>query len=321
MFQSIWEDAKREFNYGNMVTRIIIVNISVFLLVNIIAVFFFLAGQIDKYPVVIKWLSLSSDWQFNLTHPWVIFTHMFLHDGFWHILWNMLMLYWFGRIVGDFLGNQRILPLYLLGGLAGGVAYFISAQVNMSMAIGDMALGASAAVMAIVVAAGIIAPNYIMNLLLIGPVKLKYIVAVLVLLNIFSIARIAPNAGGNIAHLGGAAFGWFFVLMLREGNDLSIPINRIINSISNFFNQLFNGAPKSPPRKKKPHVAYKNTNTSEAKKATKKTMTSRRGNASSDHGTLSQQERVDAILDKIKMSGYDSLSQEEKEILFKASKE
>ncbi len=321
MFQSIWEDAKREFNYGNMVTRIIIVNVSVFLLVNTIAVFFFLAGQIDKYPIVIKWLSLSSDWQFNLTHPWVIFTHMFLHDGFFHILWNMLMLYWFGRIVGDFLGNQRILPLYLFGGLAGGIAYFISAQVNMPILIGEMALGASAAVMAIVVAAGIIAPNYIMNLLLIGPVRLKYIVIVLVLLNIFSIARIAPNTGGYIAHLGGAALGWFFVLMLREGNDLSIPINRMINGISNFFTQLFHSAPKSPPRKRKPHVAYKNTNASEVKKATKKTVTSRRGNANTDDSILSQQERVDAILDKIKMSGYDSLSQEEKEILFKASKE
>ncbi len=321
MFQSIWEDAKREFNYGNMVTRIIILNVAVFLIINIVAVFFFLAGQIDKFPVVVKWLSLSSGWQFNLTHPWVIFTHMFLHDGFWHILWNMLMLYWFGRIVGDFLGNQRILPLYLLGGLAGGIAYFVSAQINMPIVIGEMALGASAAVMAIVVAAGVIAPNYTMNLLLIGPVKLKYIVAVLVLLNVFSIARIAPNTGGNIAHLGGAALGWIFVLMLREGNDISIPINRIINSISNFFSQLFNGAPKSPPRRKKPHVAYKNTNAGEVKKATKKTTATRRGNANSDNSGLSQQERVDAILDKIKVSGYDSLSQEEKEILFKASKE
>ncbi len=318
MFQSIWEDAKREFNYGNMVTQLVIVNVAVFLLVNIISIGFFLAGQPGKFSAVIDFLSLSSKLTFNLTHPWVIFTHMFLHGGFWHILWNMLMLYWFGRIVGDFLGNQRVLPLYLLGGLAGALAYFLSAQLSTGLLpIGSSALGASAAVMAIVVASGVTAPNYTMNLILLGPVKLKYIVAVLILIDLFSIAQIAPNAGGSIAHLGGALFGWFFVYMLREGNDMANPVNQLINTITRFFKQLFGGQPKRPPRKK-PHVAYKNKDA--AQKATRKTR-SRRGNAKSDYERLSQQERVDAILDKIKQSGYDSLSQEEKEILFKASKD
>lgn len=319
MFQSIWEDAKREFNYGNMVTQLIITNVAVFLLINIISIGFFLVGQPDKFSSVVDFLSLSSSFTFNLTHPWVIFTHMFLHGGFWHILWNMLMLYWFGRIVGDFLGNQRILPLYLLGGLAGALAYFLSAQLMAGvLPIGSSALGASAAVMAIVVAAGVTAPNYTMNLILLGPVKLKYIVAVLIMVDLFSVAQIAPNAGGSIAHLGGAMFGWFFVYMLREGNDLATPVNQVINNITNFFKQLINGQPQRPPRKKKPHVAYKSKDAE--RKATRKPR-SRRGKANSDYDRLSQQERVDAILDKIKKSGYDSLSKEEKEILFKASKE
>lgn len=119
MFTSIWEDIKREYNYGNMVTRIIIINSAVFVLVNLIWVILRLTHAYKTPPVyksIIHFFSLSSDWLHNVTHPWVWITSMFLHEGFMHILFNMLFMYWFGRIVGDFIGNHRILPLYLLGG-------------------------------------------------------------------------------------------------------------------------------------------------------------------------------------------------------------
>ncbi|MEL6718780.1 MAG: DUF6576 domain-containing protein, partial [Bacteroidota bacterium] len=169
------------------------------------------------------------------------------------------------------------------------------------------------------------APNYFMNLLFIGAVKLKYIVAVIVLLDIFSVARIAPNTGGSIAHLGGAAFGWIFVTLLRQGTDLSIPINKAIDSVSNFFKTLFSSSKNIPTRKKKkPHVAYKNPNKTRAQQE-KRTKTQsrkdRRNKSASSSGDLSHQERVDAILDKIKKSGYESLTTEEKEYLFNASKQ
>lgn len=137
-----------------------------------------------------------------------MFTSMFLHEGFWHLLWNMLFLYWFGRIVGDFIGDQRILPLYLLGGLTGAVVFFISANLLPYGMGGRFALGASAGVMAIVVAAGTISPDYIMRLLLLGDVKLKYIVAVLVFLDLILI----PN-GGNTGALRspGRSFLWLAV--------------------------------------------------------------------------------------------------------------
>jgi len=318
MLQSIWEDVKREFSYGNMVTQLIIVNVAVFVLMGLTSVVLFLAGSQGSFDELQHLFSISNDFIYNLTHPWVILTHMFLHANFFHILFNMLILYWFGKILGDFLGNQRILPLYLLGGLAGALAYFTFAQFSSppNVEIG-YALGASAAVSAIVVAAGVTAPNYYMNLLLVGPVKLKYIVAVIVLIDVFSVAQV--NAQGSVAHLGGAAFGWLFVTLLRQGNDLSVPTNAFIDSVTNFFKSLFAEREKKPPRaKKKPHVAYKNT----ARKATQKRATNNKAkSADKKKGDLSHQDKVDAILDKIKKSGYESLSTEEKEFLFKASKQ
>ncbi len=314
MLQSIWDDAKRELNRGNMITQLIIINVAVFVAINLVNIILFIAGGGKPSPLyqdILHFFCMSSDWKFFLTHPWGLFTSMFLHEGFWHILWNMLFLYWFGRIVGDFIGDQRILPLYLLGGIAGAVLFFISANLLPYGAGGRFALGASAGVMAIVVAAGTISPDYIMRLLLIGDVKLKYIVAVLVFLDLILIPQ-GGNTGGHFAHLGGAAFGYIFVAQLRNGNDFSEPVNRVLDSIRGFFERLTSGE----SRRKKPKVVYRNP------KGKAKPRGSSRGQAASDsRGPGSaHQERLDAILDKIKQSGYDSLSDEEKEFLFNASK-
>jgi len=313
MFESIWNDVKREFSYGNMVTRIIIFNVVVFIAINILKLVLFISngGQLPEvYHTILHFFCMSSDWQFFLTHPWGLITSMFLHEGFWHILWNMLFLYWFGRIVGDFIGNQRILPIYLLGGIAGGILYFASANLLPNLPMGSFALGASAGVMAIVVAAGAISPDYIMRLLFIGDVKLKYIVAVLVFLDLIVIPD-GGNTGGHIAHLGGAFFGWFFVFQLRNGSDWSRPVNTIIDSISNFFKGLFSG---ERPRRK-PKVAYRNPDRPKSRP-----KRSSKGEAASDSNSKAHQEKLDDILDKIKESGYESLTAEEKEFLFNASK-
>lgn len=311
MLQSIWEDVKKEFNHGNMVTRIIIANIIVFVAINLIWIVLRISNGWETpelYYSIRNFFMISSDWLHNLTHPWVIITSIFLHEGFWHILWNMLFLYWFGRIVGDFIGNQRVLPLYLLGGIFGGLAYFISINLlPYGGGVTHYALGASGAVMAIVVAAGTISPDYIMRLLFLGDVKLKFIVAALVFIDLIGMAG-NLNTGGHFAHLGGALFGWLFVKQLREGVDWSQPVNRIINRINNFFSGL--KGEKVKPRRG-PRVVYKNVS---------KTRGSRKGHSVSDYNDMSHQEQLDAILDKIKKSGYESLSEEEKEFLFKASK-
>jgi len=312
MFDSIWQDVKKELSSGNMITRIIIVNVAFFVILNLVKmVLFFANGGVlpDFYETFRNFFLVSSDWRHTLSHPWSLFTSMFLHEGVFHILFNMLFLYWFGKIVGDLIGDARILPLYLLGGLAGVAAYFISANI---MPFGELggryALGASAAVMAIVVASGMLSPNYVMHLLFLGPVKLKYIVTALVFIDMISLAN-NSNTGGHFAHLGGAIFGLFFVLRLREGRDLSVPVNRILAKISN----LFRGKPQPAKPKKGPRMAYKNTT------ATRRTRRAK-GSAASDKHDLSHQEQVDSILEKIKKSGYESLTAEEKEYLFNASK-
>ncbi|HHS96087.1 MAG TPA: rhomboid family intramembrane serine protease, partial [Phaeodactylibacter sp.] len=143
MLTSIWEDIKRQFSYGNMVTRLIIVNAAVYVLVNIVYVLFS-HGQVGgAYSTFIHWLAMSSDLMYVLMHPWIVLTNMFLHEGFMHILFNMLILYWFGRIVGDLVGDHRILPLYLLGGIAGALFFFLTANLlPESYGIGSWALGA-----------------------------------------------------------------------------------------------------------------------------------------------------------------------------------
>ncbi|NNE29102.1 MAG: rhomboid family intramembrane serine protease [Saprospiraceae bacterium] len=306
MLESIWEDLKREFSSGNMITRLILVNVSVYVFINLLWVISGIpSGGTDHsiYDEVTRYLSISSDPWFNLTHPWVLVTNMFLHQGFMHILFNMLFLYWFGRIVGDLIGDHRILPIYLLGGLTAGLVFFASANL---LPYGDgaihYALGASGSVMAIVVAAGVLAPEYIMRLLILGDIKLKYIVAALVFFDIVATGG-TNNTGGAFGHLGGAAFGWLFVSQLRNGQDLSAPVNSMVT----WFKDLFSGADKSRKPKKS------------NKKKTKFTIIKGEGSRDNTPPPQDHQEKLDKILEKIKKEGYENLTSEEKEFLFNAS--
>ncbi|MEZ4985615.1 MAG: rhomboid family intramembrane serine protease [Saprospiraceae bacterium] len=322
MFGSIWEDIKREFSYGNMVSKLVIVNVMVFLAINLTWVIIRVSNGYQDAPIfwdILSFFSISSNWLELLTHPWGLITNMFLHEGFFHLLFNMLMLYWFGRIVGDLLGDHRILPLYLLSGMAGAVVFFISANV-LGYTSESIAYGASGAVMGIVIAAAALAPDMEIRLLLFGNVKLKYIAAVLLIIDIIGIGSM-NNTGGHFAHLGGAAFGFYFIYRLRQGDDLSAPINKAITAITDFFRRL--GQPKDSAPRRGPKVAYKNP---KASATTGRGYAGRSASEAStkstprEHDERSHQERVDAILEKIKESGYDNLTEEEKHFLFNASK-
>lgn len=311
MVQSIWEDIKQQLRHGNMVTRLILINISVFILVW--ALYLLLLVTIGHsgehkvlYETIIRWFCMSADWQHLFLRPWELITNMFLHEELLHLVFNMLFLYWFGRIVGDFIGDHRVLPIYLTGGLAGALFFFLSANV---LNIGQYALGASAGVMAMAVAAAVIAPDYSIRLLLFGEVRLKFIVLVLLILDLVAIGK-NSNTGGHIAHLGGALAGAVFVLQLRAGNDWAIPINRFLDKILQLFRSLKGTSSRPGPR-----VVYRNP-----VKAAAAAEGKRHNKAPENNNSLSQQEQIDAILDKIKQSGYNSLSDEEKEFLFNASK-
>lgn len=306
MIQSIADDVKQQFRMGNMVTRIIIVNVAVFILINLVNLFFTLSSGFepgDKFGQYIQYLFLHQNLIFDIKHPWVIFTYMFVHLGFFHILWNMLLFYWFGRIVGDFIGDYRILPIYLLAGLMGGILYLITAPLIYDG--GSTVHGASGAVMGIIVVAGMIAPEYGMRLILIGDVKLKYIVWTLIFLDLVAIANMS-NIGGHFAHVGGMIFGFMYVRMLREGNDLAAPVNRLLDWFKNLFSEEDGTRrPAKSKKQRKVFVRYRNESGS---------------SDPSDDIPADFQERLDSILEKIKASGYDSLTDEEKEFLFQASK-
>ena len=313
MLTSIWEDMKREFSHGNMVTRLVLINVAVFVFINLVKIIMSIAyggptNSGEPFDNFLHFFCMSDDAVYLLTHPWGIITSMFLHEGFIHILFNMLFLYWFGRIVGDLIGNHRILPIYLLSGLFGNVVFFITANfLPIGASSNGFALGASGAVMGVVMASAMVAPNYLMRLILIGEVKLKYIVAVLVFLDLIAIAD-DSNTGGHFAHLGGVFMGWFFVRQLQSGNDLSEPVNSFMGRLKSFFGSLSDKTKGNPRR---PKVVYKSD---KAKGSRQK------AGASSDNVDQNHQEKLDKILDKIKISGYESLTAEEKEFLFKASK-
>ncbi|MEM7102150.1 MAG: rhomboid family intramembrane serine protease [Bacteroidota bacterium] len=307
MVSSIWEDIKRQFTYGDMLIRIILVNVGIFFAVNLLNVFLWLflrePGR-EIYEAIMTWLQAGPTWWHNLSRPWTIITYMFLHEGVWHILMNMLFLFWFGRVVKDLGGNQRILPIYLLGGLVGFVAYVLSYYLFPGY-VGPYMLGASAGVMAIVVAAATLAPDYRFHLIFIGPVALKYLAAIIFLLDIISLPK--GNTGGHFAHIGGALMGYYFVTQLRSGNDLSVRVNNILEGVVNYFRYLgnmFSGKDSGSPKKNK----------------SKSRMRRRKPSHKSDEEGLSDQEKLDSILEKIKRSGYQSLTEEEKDFLFRASK-
>ena len=284
MIESIIEDVKRQFSQGNMISKLIIVNIVVFLVLILIKAFTGYNPHI--YESVIDFLALPSTPSKFITRPWTLFTYMFLHEGFWHLGWNMLMLYWFGRIIGDLIGDHRMLPLYILGGLLGGVFFMMYSNL-----IGEVSnvRGASGSVTCLIMAAACVAPDYMIRLILIGGVRLKYIALFLIVLDIAMIAE-HNNAGGRMAHLGGAALGAYFIYALRNERD--------ITDFKGFF-AFFNKDPKP-----KMDVIHNKKRPVQKKRV--------------HHQSI--QDKVDAILDKINESGYDSLTAEEKEILYQASK-
>jgi hypothetical protein len=226
---------------------------------------------------------------------------MFTHDlrGILHILFNMLVLYWFGRLFVEYLGSDKLIALYILGGLAGGVLYLLayntvpyfaaqSESVNISM------VGASAAVDAIVVATATLLPNYTFFLLFFGPVRIKYIAAITVFLSF--LGTVGDNAGGNIAHLGGALIGFVYIKQLQAGSNWGMWVTATLDWMKGLF--------KEKPKVK---VSYRKD----------RPAAPRQGGKSPGSYT---QEEIDAILDKISAGGYESLTKEEKEKLFNASK-
>jgi|JI10StandDraft_1071094.scaffolds.fasta_scaffold19961_3 membrane associated rhomboid family serine protease len=290
---SFQSNLMRTLKSGDVLQRLLLVNVGLFLLVRIT----FAISSLFNYPLfsfteVSAWLAIPSNPSQLLLRPWSLFTYMFFHWEFLHLLFNMLWLYWMGAIILEYLGAKKLFGLYIMGGLFGALAYVVAfntfpifaQSVNFSFA-----LGASASVLAITVAAATLLPDYPISLILIGNVALKWIAAISVLLDVINIS--GENAGGHIAHLGGALFGFIYIKSLQRGTNLTKWLEVLSDRLSG--------------KRGKMTVAYKRKKSDEDFALHKKAT----------------QEQMDDILDKISKSGYGSLSQSEKDFLFRISKE
>ena len=295
----IFDDLKRTFLQGNIVVRLIYINVTAFVLCTLLSI---VLGLFSVPPVeFLRIFSLPADLLQLLRRPWTIFTYMFMHADLWHLLGNMLWLYWFGKLFLYFFSAKHLRGLYVVGGLLGGLLYIIAYNV-FPMFNGQLysatLVGASASVLAIAIAAAVREPEYRINLMLIGPVKLKYFALFIVLFDTLSIG--ASNAGGHIAHLGGALAGWWFTKGLSKGIDITHWMNVCLDAIGGLFRKR-----ERKPRKPKMKVHSQNNRAADYEYNARK---------------KSQSDEVDKILDKLKQSGYSSLSDEEKRRLFEASK-
>ncbi|MBU6341375.1 MAG: rhomboid family intramembrane serine protease [Bacteroidetes bacterium] len=308
LFRSIWEDLRYSLRAGNIVTKLVVINFAVFVAFNLLYVLYKLLHlellTHTEYWTCVYWFSLSADWRLILWRPWTILTHAFVQTDIWHLLNNLMGMYLFGVIVSDLLGARRVLPLYLLGAFAGALVFFISSNLTHY---GDIAYGASAAVMALAGASLIMAPDYQVALFFLGEVKIKYIVLIFVLLDMVGVANANMTLMGSPAgHMGGFAFGILYVYRLRDGKDMAEPVNRFIERLLALLNGDWN--------RRKKNKQFK------PKTAIKAAMPRPKGNNASDTEDASYQEKLDAILEKIKQTGYDNLTQTEKDFLYEASK-
>ena len=284
---------KRSFQAGSILKKLIFINIAVFILIRLLGILLLLFNLQD-FPILL-YLQLPASPMALLSRPWTLFSYMFTHFEFLHILFNMLWLYWFGELFLQVFNERQLGGLYVLGGLAGALLFVVSYNLFpyfQEVASFSFLMGASSSVMAIVFAISFYRKEIEIHLLLFGRIKLIYLALFTFVIDL--LAMTSDNAGGHIAHIGGALFGIWFASRYAQGKDLTAPINRLIDKLVNLGK-----------RKPKMSVTYGG-----------------RSNKDWEYNARKQQQaaNIDAILDKLKRSGYGSLSADEKKQLFDASK-
>ncbi|MCW2120207.1 rhomboid family intramembrane serine protease [Flavobacterium sp. 7A] len=286
---NIVEDLKLQYKVGGIAHRLIYWNVGCFL-ISLVFFYQFQGGDFN-FP---SWIALKTDPIPFVYAPWTFLTYAFFHDGFMHLFFNMMVLNFSSTLFLTYFTQKQFLGLYFLSAIFAGIVFVASYYfLNISSGI----VGASAAIMAILVAATTYQPLMNVRLMLIGNVKLWHITAVILILDLMQFRL--GNTGGHISHLSGAIFGFIFVRLLQNGIDLSAPVSSVIN----FFSNLFNKSSKTPFR-----TVHKNY-TKPVEKSESRVITKDKS-----------QKQIDEILDKISQSGYDSLTKQEKEFLFKVGK-
>lgn len=300
---SILDDIKKQFTSKSVLTRLIIVNVVVWLLMIIasITVGRLMGEELLNKTLAIQgyYLGVPSDLGLLIRRPWTIITHMFAHDtsGIMHLAFNMLGLYFLGQLWIQFVGVRKLLPTYILGGWAGMLLYVVIYNVFPGLQTMSFAVGASAAVYAIMTAAAAYRPNMQIRLFGILPVKLGLMVGIFILGDFLRLNS-GDNFGGHLAHIGGAAFGFVYGRQLLQGKDSFRWMDRFLDRFFNFFKfggtrmRVVRDTPHKRPKSDEQFNQERNNN----------------------------QQKVDRILDKISRSGYDSLTKDEKDFLFRQGK-
>ena len=299
----IYDEIKQSFKEGSYLTKLIYINLGVFVLLGLNYAFVRLTGGSAESDFYLgKWLVLPSYVPELLHKPWTLISYMFVHEltyrgGFFHIFFNILVLYWFGKIFLVYLDQKKLLSIYLMGGIVGGLMYV--AAFNLIPSFEMQALlstnrGASGAIMAIVFAISFFKPDYEVFMLFIGRVKLKYIAIGYILIDLLGLG--SDNAGGHFAHLGGALYGFLYISQYKKGRTIMKGFDKILDGLFTLF---------KPRSKKRFKVSYNKPPVNDLEYNAYK---------------VQKQEEIDKILDKISKFGYDSLSGKEKEILFKQGK-
>ncbi len=300
----IFETLRYRWRTGSMLIRIIYVNIAVFvvlMLLNFVCSLFNSAFA----SALLMWIELPSDFGVFATRPWTIVSYMFAQYDIFHILFNMIWLYWFGTIfliVGD---QRRLTALYVYGGIGGGLLFMLAYSfLPVFAGVHGWLIGSSASVIAIVAATAILHPDYKVGLLFLGPVALKWIAIVTIAIDFMSVTGV--NGGGHVSHIGGAIVGLAYAMALKRGVDITRPFNKAIDWVVNVFQRL-----KPTPREKRSYNAYRRPSSGYGS-----------GSASTQRRESDRQNEaeLDGILEKIKKNGYSGLTQEEKKRLFDISK-
>lgn len=303
----LMDELRSQWRTGGALIRLVLVNVAVFvaLLLGHLAAILVVGDRMRAdawfHANVLHWLQSTYLWGDLLHRPWTVLTYMFVHVDLFHALFNLLMLWFSGRLFADLLGGKRLVGNYLLGGLAGWLFYALVYNYVPGLRMysdGRDILGASAAVMGVFIGIATYRPDMVVQLMLFGAVRLKWLALIYVLIDLVSI-RQGSNSGGHLAHLGGALYGYLAATQLKRGRDWSLAFVALFERLGALFNRRKGSRLRVEKLDRRKVRVVQDTDFNAGKRA--------------------KEERVNAILDKISRSGYDSLSKEEKDFLFKAS--
>ena len=317
---SIKDDLKARWASGGMAVRLVMFNILVFLILATLKLLVNLGLPIPVLPGAFG-LATTADLGRLAFRPWSLVTHMFAHLEVWHLVMNMLILWWMGGMFRSYFGDRRTLSTYLMGGFSGVLLYVVATNLVPAFPQGGFALGASSAVMALMVATATYMPDTVIRLFLIGPVKLKWVALAYVVLDYVALSN-GSNVGGHLGHIGGAIYGYAYMRGMQKNVDLGAGLEKVLDRLATALASIGQSSPNRGSNKAERRDSFfkrKGKGLQTVHRSVDVTGRTKRAPTDGEFNAQKQsrQQRIDRILDKISKVGYDQLTKEEKDFLFK----